>query len=232
MSSIRNVAGQVPRGVVATGTISPIDTTNRKVVFVNGQHFDSVDHIIFCTGYEYSQPFIRASRDTDEPLFPDGQTIRGLYDHVLYMILYCVNMYENLAPQILERTLEPWFCFQLHVQVQEELRTTLSVLAPSSRDLFQTGVIKILKLWETYYSQDITVKSMSTERLMNTTTQRGNVETSQQPLPTDQLIMGFESVKVSFGDGQMQNEIRSQIRATMSEHMALLEGQWQRNLGR
>lgn len=84
VSSTRNIADQVPQGVVATGTISQLDTTNRSVVFEGGQHFDDVDHIIFCTGYEYSQPFIRASRDTDEPLFPDGQTIDDLYDHILY----------------------------------------------------------------------------------------------------------------------------------------------------
>ena len=43
---------------------------DRSVVFANGRIEKAVDHIIFCTGYQYSFPFLRA---LDPPVVTTGQ---------------------------------------------------------------------------------------------------------------------------------------------------------------
>lgn len=370
---------------MATGPISQLDTMNRRVAFDGGQYFDGVDHIIFCTGYEYTQPFIRASRDTDEPLFPDGQTIENLYDHVLYtpnatlafigmvkgaaptflivqaqaafvarvfsqgafitrlppaarirqmgyqeddplhalaypkfvdyclrleglcrrsghnqdllfrwtpelemvfqnrreirgaflkhlekqhravsnlgdigihfdniscsstlkllrrlvpyMILYCGNMEDFSTLQMLEWSVEPGACLQLHLQIKEELDRTLPTLAPSSQLVFETGVIKILDLWERHVSQtaDVQIKrhgSQRSDRRASTALRRAGLEIKQQPLNGHNVIKEIKNAGLIFEDERTGiTQAQCQIRTTLSNYMALLRSQVRGNPG-
>lgn len=49
--------------------------------FVNGHEERNVDHIIFCTGYHFSIPFLSSLQP---PLVTDGVRPRHLYQHVFY----------------------------------------------------------------------------------------------------------------------------------------------------
>lgn len=64
-----------------------LDPSQRRLHFEHGQQLAGIDHVIFCTGYSYSQPFIRANARSNQPLFPDGPVIRNLHEHVIYVNL-------------------------------------------------------------------------------------------------------------------------------------------------
>lgn len=65
--------------------ISHVDAKNRQVFFKDDDRkLRRVDHIIFCTGYQFSQPFIKGGYRARKPMFPDGPTIEGLYEHMIY----------------------------------------------------------------------------------------------------------------------------------------------------
>ncbi|KAL5432852.1 hypothetical protein PMIN07_007619 [Paraphaeosphaeria minitans] len=54
---------------------------NRNVRFVNGTTETGVDHIIFCTGYQYSFPFLLG---LDQPVASTGQRASHVYQHIFY----------------------------------------------------------------------------------------------------------------------------------------------------
>lgn len=64
--------------------IMRLDPRHRQVLFEDGQKLRPVDHILFCTGYTFSQPFIKAGYRARVPMFPDGPTIDNLYEHMIY----------------------------------------------------------------------------------------------------------------------------------------------------
>lgn len=57
----------------------------RSVTFTDGRTIWDVDHVVFCTGYQFHQPFIKKNSDTDEPLFPSGSIIENLHEHTIYI---------------------------------------------------------------------------------------------------------------------------------------------------
>lgn len=78
--------------------------SKRTVRFTNGRVISGVDHIVFCTGYRYHQPFIKKNRDSEEPLFPSGSAIEGLHEHVIYQkkpSLAFIGMVRDAVPTFL-----------------------------------------------------------------------------------------------------------------------------------
>lgn len=54
----------------------------RRVRFSNGDIESDVDHVLFCTGYFYSFPFLRT---LSPPVVTDGSIAHHLYHHMLYI---------------------------------------------------------------------------------------------------------------------------------------------------
>lgn len=76
----------------------------RMIRFTDGKVISEVDHVIFCTGYQYHQPFIKASRHSEEPLFPSGPNIDGLHEHIIYVqnpSLAFIGMVRDAVPTFL-----------------------------------------------------------------------------------------------------------------------------------
>lgn len=76
----------------------------RSVRFTNGLVISEVDHIVFCTGYQYHQPFIKKNCNSEEPLFPSGPNIEGLHEHVIYEknpSLAFIGMVRDAVPTFL-----------------------------------------------------------------------------------------------------------------------------------
>ena len=57
----------------------PASTHDRAVKFANGQVEEGIDHIMFCTGYLYSFPFLSCIRP---PLIDSGMRVQNLYQHI------------------------------------------------------------------------------------------------------------------------------------------------------
>ena len=57
-------------------------SSNRAIRFANGLVEEDVDHIVFCTGYLYSFPFLDSLRPQ---LITDGFRVHHLYQHMFYM---------------------------------------------------------------------------------------------------------------------------------------------------
>lgn len=55
--------------------------SDRSVRLADGSVETDVDAVVFCTGYFYSFPFLRA---LSPPVVTDGARARGLYEHLLY----------------------------------------------------------------------------------------------------------------------------------------------------
>lgn len=84
--------------------ISHLEPKNRQVMFKDGRKLWRVDHIIFCTGYKFCQPFIKAGPRARMPMFPDGLTLDNLYDHIVYKdnpSLAFIGMVQGGAPTFL-----------------------------------------------------------------------------------------------------------------------------------
>lgn len=101
VSSGRDISDQVPTGTKVVPEIEHFDRNNRIVVFRNGTKIWRVDHVIFCTGYSFSQPFITHSKYSGLGVFPDGNTIRDLHEHIIFKqnpTLAFVGMVKGGAP--------------------------------------------------------------------------------------------------------------------------------------
>ncbi|KAH7329639.1 thiol-specific monooxygenase [Stachybotrys elegans] len=62
--------------------ISRVVTEDREVHFADGTIEQGVDHIVFCTGYFYSFPFLRQLTPSIET---NGSYARNLYQHLIYI---------------------------------------------------------------------------------------------------------------------------------------------------
>lgn len=104
VSSVRDISDQVPSGTEVMPDIEHFDRKNRVVVFENDKKIWHVDHVIFCTGFSFSQPFIKHNRHSNVPFFPDGPTIRDLHEHMVFKdnpTLAFVGMIRGGAPTFL-----------------------------------------------------------------------------------------------------------------------------------
>lgn len=54
---------------------------DRTVRFVNGDIETEVDHVIFCTGYQYSFPFLK---DLDQPVDTGGERTSHVFQYIFY----------------------------------------------------------------------------------------------------------------------------------------------------
>lgn len=61
--------------------ISRFDPENGTIIFANGHEETGVDHIVFCTGYHFSVPFLSTLKPS---LVTDGVRPHHLYQHVFY----------------------------------------------------------------------------------------------------------------------------------------------------
>lgn len=98
------ISDQVPPGTEVRADIKCFDHKNRVVVFKDGHTIWRVDHVIFCTGYTFSQPFIKRDEGSDVPLFPDGFTVDNLYEHMIFKdspSLAFVGLIKGGAPTFL-----------------------------------------------------------------------------------------------------------------------------------
>ncbi|KAL2291941.1 hypothetical protein FJTKL_10643 [Diaporthe vaccinii] len=104
ISSTRPVAGGLPANALPMKEVSRFFAAQRWVTFTDGQTIVEVDHIIFCTGYQYHQPFIKKNRYTAEPLFPSGPYIKCLHEHTIYInipTLAFLGMVRDAVPTFL-----------------------------------------------------------------------------------------------------------------------------------
>lgn len=84
--------------------VSRFFAAQRWVSFTDGRTICEVDHIIFCTGYQFHQPFIKKNRYTAEPLFPSGSFIKRLHEHSIYIkipTLAFLGMVRGAVPTFL-----------------------------------------------------------------------------------------------------------------------------------
>lgn len=63
--------------------ITQFDITDRTVYFTNGDIEKNVDHVLFCTGYLYSFPFLSSSL-TPPAATADGSRPSNLFQHIFY----------------------------------------------------------------------------------------------------------------------------------------------------
>lgn len=85
ISSTRPLAGGLPAKALPMTGVLCFNCFMHSVSFTDGRTISEVDHIIFCTGYQYHQPFIKKNRNTEEPLFPSGSFIKSLHEHTIYI---------------------------------------------------------------------------------------------------------------------------------------------------
>lgn len=81
-----------------------LDARNRQVHFADDRTLWRVDHIVLCTGYTFSQPFLTGGVRARAPLFPDGPAIANLHEHMVYRAnprLAFVGMVQGGAPTFL-----------------------------------------------------------------------------------------------------------------------------------
>lgn len=83
--STADESAQLPAGAERVPSLTQLHPFRRRLHFEQGKKLMGVDCVIFCTGYSYSQSFIRADNTSNQPLFPDGQVIPDLHEHVLYI---------------------------------------------------------------------------------------------------------------------------------------------------
>ncbi|KAJ5918351.1 Flavin monooxygenase FMO [Penicillium verhagenii] len=67
--------------IKALPEISLLDPKNGRVRFANGHEERGVDHIVFCTGYHFSLPFLSALRPS---IITDGLRPQNLYQHMFF----------------------------------------------------------------------------------------------------------------------------------------------------
>ncbi|KAJ4358703.1 monooxygenase [Didymosphaeria variabile] len=72
---------------------------SRTVCFINGDTVANIDNIIFCTGYQYSFPFLK---DLDPPVATTGERTRNVYQHIFY------NLEPTLAFLALPQRIVPF----------------------------------------------------------------------------------------------------------------------------
>jgi len=65
---------------VDKGEIVEFIAEDRAVKFADGSIEKDVDHVVFCTGYFYSFPYL----DLRPPLIGDGTHVQNLYQHLFY----------------------------------------------------------------------------------------------------------------------------------------------------
>ncbi|CCH41504.1 dimethylaniline monooxygenase [Wickerhamomyces ciferrii] len=61
------------------------DYENKTIKTINGDIFKDIDHIIYCTGYLYSFPFLKSYLEGKDALLTDGQRVRNLYKQLFYI---------------------------------------------------------------------------------------------------------------------------------------------------
>lgn len=98
-------SARLPPGAQRMPRLVHLDPSQKRLYFEDGEQVAGVDRVIFCTGYSYSQPFIRAERmGSYEPLFPDGPVIPDLHEHVIYIhrpTLAFIGLVKGAVPTFL-----------------------------------------------------------------------------------------------------------------------------------
>ncbi|KAL1875431.1 monooxygenase [Diaporthe australafricana] len=85
ISSTRPIVDALPPNAIPMAGVFCFYPSQRMIRFEDQNVISDVDHVVFCTGYQYHQPFIKAKGNTEEPLFPSGNTIEGLHEHIVYI---------------------------------------------------------------------------------------------------------------------------------------------------
>ncbi|EGY22423.1 hypothetical protein VD0002_g6473 [Verticillium dahliae] len=98
----------------------------RSVRFANGEVESDIDSVVFCTGYFYSFPFLRA---LSPPVITDGSYARNLYEHMLYIddpTLAFVGIPQRIVPFPIAEAQTAWvarlWAGRLAVPPTEEMR--------------------------------------------------------------------------------------------------------------
>jgi len=68
-------------GITPVPEIASFDPRDRSVRFVDGSREADIDRVIFCTGYLFSYPFLRA---LSPPVVSDGARTQALWQHLFY----------------------------------------------------------------------------------------------------------------------------------------------------
>ncbi|GIZ49633.1 hypothetical protein CKM354_001266200 [Cercospora kikuchii] len=78
--SYLNVEGSKPSQISKPEIISYIPS-NRTVKFSDGTIEKDIDHVVYCTGYFYSYPFLES---LDPPIITTGERVQNTYQHLFY----------------------------------------------------------------------------------------------------------------------------------------------------
>ncbi|RLV82719.1 Thiol-specific monooxygenase [Meyerozyma sp. JA9] len=68
--------------VISIPEVVHYDPENRQVTCLDGQKYDGIDSIVFCTGYLYELPFLKSYKDD---LITTGKFVNNLYRHIFYI---------------------------------------------------------------------------------------------------------------------------------------------------
>ncbi|ODQ63781.1 FAD/NAD(P)-binding domain-containing protein [Nadsonia fulvescens var. elongata DSM 6958] len=80
------VADIINYEVTNIGMITKYDfDDDRSVTTVDGQRFNGIDSVIFCTGYLYSLPFLKSYLTGDDAIITDGSKIHYLDKQIFYI---------------------------------------------------------------------------------------------------------------------------------------------------
>ncbi|KAJ5639658.1 uncharacterized protein N7484_007520 [Penicillium longicatenatum] len=85
-----------------------LDPKNRRVLFANDHEEQDVDHIVFCTGYHFSLPFLSTLQPS---IITDGQRPHNLYQHVFYIsepTLALIGFQQRIVPFVISQAQGAW----------------------------------------------------------------------------------------------------------------------------
>ncbi|KAJ6157432.1 hypothetical protein N7470_005024 [Penicillium chermesinum] len=88
--------------------IRRFDPQNARVEFINGHEEFGVDHVVFCTGYHFSIPFLSSLQP---PVITDGIRPRHLYQHIFYTpdpTLAFIGFPQRIVPFPLSQAQGAW----------------------------------------------------------------------------------------------------------------------------
>ena len=103
--------------------ISFLNAKYRRVKFINGHEEKDVDHIVFCTGYHFSIPFLSTLRPS---IVTDGVRPHHLYQHVFYSkepTLALIGFPQRIVPFPISQAQGAWVArvFSGRVSLPSEL---------------------------------------------------------------------------------------------------------------
>ncbi|KAI0461625.1 hypothetical protein LJB42_004696 [Komagataella kurtzmanii] len=87
--------------IIEVSEIAKYDISTRSATTIDGKIIDGIDHILFCTGYLYDFPFLKAYMSGEDAIITDGRITRRLYRQIFYIpdpTLSFSGVVKNVVP--------------------------------------------------------------------------------------------------------------------------------------